>query len=100
MGAGGKIQVRVVVGSAQVVKLQGIGAATGVGGCVRLGVMVTGALTGSGGMGDGRRRAMGQNARRRIQTEFPIDMMVRRYELLYRRVFSQRFARIRLAAAQ
>ena len=51
-------------------------------------------------MGDGRRRAMGQNARRRIQTEFPIDMMVRRYELLYRRVFSQRFARIRLAAAQ
>lgn len=51
-------------------------------------------------MDDGRRRAMGQNVRRRIQTEFPIDMMVRRYELLYRRVFSQRFARTRLAAAR
>lgn len=51
-------------------------------------------------MDAGRRRAMGQNARRRIQTEFPIDMMVQRYELLYRRVFSQRFSRTRLAAAR
>ncbi len=51
-------------------------------------------------MDDGRRRAEGQKARRRIQTAFPIDMMVRRYELLYRRVFSQRFARTRPAAAR
>ncbi len=44
-------------------------------------------------MDDGQRREKGRNARRRIQTEFPIHMMVRRYELLYRRVFSQRFPR-------
>ena len=49
-------------------------------------------------MDDGQRREKGRNARRRIQTEFPIHMMVRRYELLYRRVFSQRFPRTQPAS--
>ena len=42
----------------------------------------------------GKRQAMGRDARQRIQKEFPLDTMVQRYELLYRRVFSQRFPRI------
>ena len=40
MGAGGKIQVRVVVRGAQVVELNGIGATAGMGSGVGLGVVI------------------------------------------------------------
>ncbi len=58
------------------------------------------AITSLAEMDDGQRREKGRNARRRIQTEFPTHMMVRRYELLYRRVFSQRLPRTQPGAVR
>lgn len=58
------------------------------------------AITSLAEMDEGQRREKGRSARRRIQTEFPTHMMVRRYELLYRRVFSQRFPQTQPAAVR
>ncbi len=44
------------------------------------------------GMPEADRRRLGAAARTRIVEEFPIDLVVERYDALYRRVYSQRYS--------